>query len=588
MYSEEIRSSELAKKLLVFDLVYMDTCSLMDDAFPIFMDLLVKSRYYWKKKVSIKVLPEVYAELTKHASNEENRHLRVSAARALKILKHDGWRLWNRTIIVDKSKDNDGFADNAIFTEVSTWRIKKKVLVITQDKKLTTDLKKQNSLDSQRGRFVIIYRINQKGELEENPGETDTTSKFKKPNGISSAPANAKPSQQPKQNKQQQAKKEEPTKTKSGLEQIILNDKRIAANLNNKNYPLEKKVADLEAQIELISKEDKKAVDNIKLSYPLPRLKDALSAIKKPAKPQENAKKPAEKKDNKKNSEPTEQKPAIWYEFGTDPFEASIKACTSKSIIPHRKEIAYSKAGHGDANIVIEELAERLSKAKFNNPGDSVELRFQNHVIYIEKTDKDFRSHVELVPSEPKPKKTPKAPKAPKENKQPVEAPVVEAKEDIPVEEPAPVEEAKPTEEVKPIEESKPVEAVVEENKAAETEKPAKAPKKACKPKAKKTAKVEETPKDNQVEEPKVEEPKEESKEDESKKVSVELKAALDSEKVLRCNVQNPNYPAKKKITALEAQIEKVRALKDSERRKLTWGIRELQKRLSELQKESE
>lgn len=536
MYSDEIQSSELAKKLLVFDLVYLDTCSLMEDSFPLFMDLLVKSRYYWKEKVKVIILPEVYAELSKHASNEHKTHLTVAAKRALKILRHDAWRLWAKTIQVIKNKDNDGFADNAIFTEVSTWRIKKKVLVITQDKKLATDLKKQNSLDSQKGRFVLVYRINQRGNLEENLGTPlDNQSKFKKPNGISSAPIKTAPS------KPQHAEKKETAKP-SSLQNLVKNDKRIAANLNNGNYPLEKKIKDIEDQIALLSREDKKAIADLKLSYDLEKLNKSLNDLKKPAKvvekPQQKEKTPAETKQkpilNKESKE-------IWYEFGSNPFEAAVKACTYCSIIPHKKEVPYSKEGHGEANITIQDLAERIAKFDFGTEGSKLDVKFEGFVIHIEKTATDFKAYGEFVKikkaeKKPAPKKE-KPSKDKEEVKKAPQAPSLKekaksSKEDV---------EAPKTAEIKPIE-------VKEASKKA-------------------------TPKDESAKAPKKE------------VVSEELKKALDAERVLKCNVPNPNYPVKNKIADLEAQLERAHALKESERRKLSWGIRELQKRLSELKK---
>ena len=67
MYSEEIKSSNLAKFLNNFDKVFMDTCSLMEDSFPLFMDCLVKSREYWKDGLKVIVLGECMEELKKHS-----------------------------------------------------------------------------------------------------------------------------------------------------------------------------------------------------------------------------------------------------------------------------------------------------------------------------------------------------------------------------------------------------------------------------------------------------------------------------------------------------------------------------------------
>ena len=50
MYIKEKYSSALAKIITNFDQVYLDTCSLMEESFPEFMDYLDGSREYWNKE----------------------------------------------------------------------------------------------------------------------------------------------------------------------------------------------------------------------------------------------------------------------------------------------------------------------------------------------------------------------------------------------------------------------------------------------------------------------------------------------------------------------------------------------------------
>ena len=254
-------------------------------------------------------------------------------------------------------------------------------------------------------------------------------------------------------------------------------------------------------------------------------------------------KKPAKKPSPSKN-EPKD----IWYEFGDTPYEAAVNACTHLSIIPHRKDVPYIKEGHGDANVIIEELSNRVASGDFSNEGSKLDIKFDDIIIHIIKTPKDFKACLERVPSSSK-----------KSDSKKKSTPNKEEIKEIPV-----VEEAKPVE-VAP--------SPKEKAKSSSAKK--KAPKKA----------------ENKVEEAR-DEVKVESKVEEKAKapkkevISEELKKALDAEKPLKCNVQNPNYPNKNKIADLEAQLERARNLKESERRKLTWGIRELQKRLSELKKD--
>src|SRR5574344_2350649 len=129
MYSEENKSSTLAKFLSIYDYVFVDTCSLMEDGFPSFMDTLSASKEYWKEGLRVIVPGECVAELKKHSRSKDNQEARIEAKRALKILHHDKWV--HKILEVTKSNTNYGFADNAIYTAVSSLRIQNKVLIIT-------------------------------------------------------------------------------------------------------------------------------------------------------------------------------------------------------------------------------------------------------------------------------------------------------------------------------------------------------------------------------------------------------------------------------------------------------------------------
>ena len=53
MYSDENKSSALARYLNTFDYVIIDTCSLMDDGFPLWLDVLRNAKTYRKKELEI-------------------------------------------------------------------------------------------------------------------------------------------------------------------------------------------------------------------------------------------------------------------------------------------------------------------------------------------------------------------------------------------------------------------------------------------------------------------------------------------------------------------------------------------------------
>lgn len=557
MYIEETKPSNLAKNLLIFNYVFVDTCSLMEDSFPAFMDLLVKSRSYWKGDLEVVILGEVLDELKKHSANREKPDLRVSALRALKIINHDKRKLFGRTFSIWKSKSDDGFVDHALFTIVSDLRIKNKILVITQDKTLARELRSMNDMESTRGRYIIIDRINRDGDLEENPGENGYRPNSRKIGAVN-APKLLTASKERKQlpaPKDVKEIKAAPKLTES-LMAIQSNDKRISANISNPNYPADRKISDINNQLALINKENKKDISSLNLAYDGQKLSETLkklsaNADKKPV----EAKKKEEVKQAQKAPKKAKPEPKAWFEFGSNPFEAAMKACTNSSIIPHKKEIDYVREVHGEANITIEELQSRLDKVNFDKVGTCHELRFNTVIIKVEKTEKDYKATLNKVEAQKKEAKQIK----------------VEPKKDKVIQEVKTVETSPVKEEVKTVEAPK-----VDESKKEEP-KPVKKKKQAAPKKKEETPLESPKPAEKPVEE-KVEEPK-------AEKHSKELEDALASEKVLKCNANNPNYPVESKIKALEAQLVKARALKESDRRKLGWGIRELQRRLSELKK---
>ncbi len=599
MYKEETKPSNLAKTLLIFDYVFVDTCSLMEDSFPAFMDLLVKSRSYWKGELKVVILGEVMEELKKHSANREKPDLRVSALRALKIINHDKARLFGRTFEIWKPKSDDGFLDNALYTIVSGLRIKNKILVITQDKTLARELRDMNNLESQRGRYIIVDRINKDSELEENPGDAGIKFQSRKNGGVNA----------PKQLTDKKERKELPApkdikeikhapKISESLQIILNNDKRLNNNLSNSNYPNDKKINDINSQLSLLNKENKKDLASLNLVYDDQKLREILKKLtnsqdKKPVEPKvAEITKPEQRKPQK---EKEIQK--TWFEYASTPLAAAIKACTAKSIIPHKKDIEYVRLAHGEANIVIEELALRLDKFKFEKAGESHELRFNSYVVTVEKTEKDYKASLEkkeVIKKEP----AIKEPKVNAQKKEAVEVKPAEVKtlETVVVEDkPAEVkEDVKPSNEPKtetgektsskPKAKRKPSTPKAKEGKLQEetpkpmelpVEEPKKTKEEIAKPKAAKPAKKKEQPKDKPVE----------VKENKTEKRSPELEDVLASEKTLKCNINNPTYPKDSKIRDIETHLAKVRALKENDRRKLGLGIRELQHQLSELKK---
>lgn len=470
MYSEETKSSSLAKFLSIYDYVFVDTCSLMEDSFPVFMDNLTSSREYWKDGLHVIVLGECIEELKKHAANKDNQEARIEAKRALKILHHDHW--FHKILEVTKSNSNYGFADNAIYTAVSSLRIQNKVLIITQDKTLATDLKKLNSLDSQRGRYVLVYRLNTAGDLEENPGE----------NGVyqartySSAPRRESKSSDHRFNrglfhhdrptKPQQNSSEEPMeKVEAPDTPIVSADKRLMANLNNPNYPLDRKLSDIDDQLNAINalSSDEKAKLSLAYTYDelLEEKAKLSSKVTPPSKPSNEvavAHKemplPPKKLPEVKAGDPapeakpvakplsnTESKPVepakpqkLWFEYGSTVQEALARTGVHYGILFRDASVPYFAMVHGPYDLTSHDLDVLAQQVGVLKVGEKKDLPLGPLTAHIEKTEKDYKATLEIpAKSAPKvenpiqnPAPSVKKVEAPKVEKKAVEAPKAE------------------------------------------------------------------------------------------------------------------------------------------------------------------
>ncbi|MDY2913323.1 MAG: hypothetical protein SOV58_01660 [Candidatus Enteromonas sp.] len=181
MKQYENKGLGLAKFLLDFDYVIIDTCSLMDVSFPKWMKRLGEARGYLAgTKCCVCVPKECIAELQKLSRKAEEPERRDLAKNAIKWIRQ-AKRQKILSILKKQKKRSEGiFADNAIYIKVSADRLTQKILVITQDKKLASDLLALNSLMSQRGYPLRVYRlVGPNGDLLPNHGETNLSEKPK-------------------------------------------------------------------------------------------------------------------------------------------------------------------------------------------------------------------------------------------------------------------------------------------------------------------------------------------------------------------------------------------------------------------------
>jgi rRNA-processing protein FCF1 len=436
----------------------------MEDSFPMFMDTLAASKEYWKEGLRVIVIGECVQELKKHAKSKdkETQEARIEAKRALKILHHDKWH--GKTLEITKPTTNDGFADHALFTQVSSLRIQNKILIITQDKTLATDLKKLNALDSQHGRFLAVYRLNPEGDLVENPGETDNY--HNKENVRPSVSNESKYDNhrghgffhrhdrfEHSAEREHEPEVEKPIEEDSPIAQA---DRRLCANLMNPNYPNEKKIADINNQLGLLGQLTPADLSKLSLAYTVEQLKAELAKLGGAVKPvapapvkvaeapkAAPATKPVEKPLEKPVIKPAEKpvvkespRPHAWFEYGRTIQEAVASCGTHEGLMFRDPSIPFFKGVHGPIDLTTKDLDKVAADVGVLKAGESKEVSLAPYIVHVEKTDKDYKVYfakpeakaVEAVkPLAPVAPKAPETPKAP--------TPIINKKEEKPVEE---------------------------------------------------------------------------------------------------------------------------------------------------------
>lgn len=135
----------------------VDTCSLLHDQFPALMEHLVP---LLRENGKALVIPSgVTAELRRLAVQKPELTDRIRAvAGQLAALKNEG-------LVAVYGNTGENFGDKQLLTAVTHFMTSTELLVITQDKGLSTDLLNLNQLNSVRGKRVTVGRINQYGYL---------------------------------------------------------------------------------------------------------------------------------------------------------------------------------------------------------------------------------------------------------------------------------------------------------------------------------------------------------------------------------------------------------------------------------------
>ncbi len=410
MFSDENKASSLARFLTNYDYVILDTCSLMEDSFPSWLDTLNQAKDYLTEDFVITVPEAAVAELKKHSHDRKNVDKRIPAIRALKIYK-EAKRL--KLLVASKKSHNQNFADNAIYSQVCEDRLTKKILVITQDKKLATDLKNLNNLNSQRGRKVSVFKVNQEGSLEPNYGEEVYQKRFTE-----------KEKKQLREKERAFAeknienfKKSKDFKPNDPLDESMLKalqaDARLNANLKNPNYPKESKISDIESQLALLSTVPQQKKAPLLLVLDEPRLRQSLQSLKstpapapaktpsaiKPSEPKpEEAKRPTNKADM-----PTilVKAPAkkLWYGEGVTLPYALDQVAEHYGLLFRDVSIPYLSFIHGPVDVTQKDREQILGKLfeGFKQNKD-VEFKYSSFLVKGEKGQKGFKVYLDLNP----------------------------------------------------------------------------------------------------------------------------------------------------------------------------------------------
>ncbi|MCR5078666.1 MAG: hypothetical protein K6B65_01930 [Bacilli bacterium] len=561
-YKDEMKYSSLAKIMSGIDYVIIDTCSLMEDSFPEWLDILVETKEeYLDSALPIYVLESSVKELERLSKDKKSADKRIAAKRALRILKKS-----KRHKVVDfvniganlEEKANESkegeyeFADPKIVSLINLYRIQKNIVAITQDKKLASDILGLRSQQSVHGRVVKVYKIDENASLQPNLGEESAPARkpAKTTKKEAKKPVETKPA--PKKAPTKPAKKEK-DETTALLEKVLAADNRLHSILSNPTYPNDKKVADLKTQLADLEKLGAEKLGNNKLKHDANSIKEDIKRFESvPALPlkEEKPKAIPMKEPKPVTNDKKAQKKDLWYEYGQTVEDAFRNVGNHYGVVFRDPNIPYVPNVHGPINFTSDDLSKIA--ASFGNTlkeGQKIVKQYKTVNLMAERTQKGIKAWIDLE------RKLIVLPSA--KSVEPVKE---EAKEAIKTEE-------KP----KQVKKIKKPAAKKEQPKAEENPKPSKE-----KAEAPKAEKAKPTQKKAKEEEPKPEAAK--------TKKPTKLEETIASDKRLKANIHNPNYPKAQKLKDVEEQIARVKKIPLKDRGELNFGLDSL-KALLELLK---
>ncbi len=152
------------------DIMMLDTCFAMNDAFPIFVDEIETELLAYEKKIIVRyyVLAELFRKM-----RSDNKYTSERATRAIEIIcmRRNIFDVDERSITAEEIIR--AFADAELLAELTKARIKNRTILFTNDYKLGCDANNLNNLGSCYGKKIKVFGLDKDGLLYEKKNEPE-------------------------------------------------------------------------------------------------------------------------------------------------------------------------------------------------------------------------------------------------------------------------------------------------------------------------------------------------------------------------------------------------------------------------------
>lgn len=147
------------EKIVKEQIIFIDTCSLLEPQSVVFWQNVIPLLHTYQKKIIVPM--RCIEEVQKHYVNASNASLSKRAEECLKALQ----KLLKGGLIEVRGEKSDNFADNVFLSVFMKHRMNHKLFLITQDKKLASDIENLNSIKSVKAKPVQVRKIGKDGRL---------------------------------------------------------------------------------------------------------------------------------------------------------------------------------------------------------------------------------------------------------------------------------------------------------------------------------------------------------------------------------------------------------------------------------------